>query len=161
MTVTEYNKSVDQYSDKVYRFILSNIRDEEIARDVVQDSFEKLWINHKKVDNEKCRSYLFTTVYHRMIDIIRKSKHDSDMEIQEEYHPTDQEQYSDLNEVLHNALNSLSEIQRSVVLLRDYEGYSYKEIAGITELTESQVKVYIYRARHHLRNFIGSLETVV
>ncbi|MEA3444640.1 MAG: sigma factor-like helix-turn-helix DNA-binding protein, partial [Bacteroidota bacterium] len=51
--------------------------------------------------------------------------------------------------------------QRSVVVLRDYEGYSYKEIAEITELSESQVKVYIYRARLFLKNYIGSTEAVV
>jgi len=55
----------------------------------------------------------------------------------------------------------LPEIQRSVVLLRDYEGYSYNEIAEITGLSESQVKVYIFRARTFLKNYIGSLEIVI
>jgi RNA polymerase sigma-70 factor (ECF subfamily) len=46
-------------------------------------------------------------------------------------------------------------------MLRDYEGYSYEEIASITGLTESQVKVYIFRARMFLKNYIGSIETVI
>jgi RNA polymerase sigma-70 factor (ECF subfamily) len=45
--------------------------------------------------------------------------------------------------------------------LRDYEGYSYEEIGKITGLNESQVKVYIYRARLNLKEYIGSLENVV
>ena len=44
MTVEEYNKSVDLYSDGVYRFILKNIKDEDEAKDIVQDTYEKLWI---------------------------------------------------------------------------------------------------------------------
>jgi len=46
-------------------------------------------------------------------------------------------------------------------MLRDYEGYSYQEIAEITNLSEAQVKVYIYRARLFLKKYIGSLETVI
>jgi RNA polymerase sigma-70 factor (ECF subfamily) len=62
---------------------------------------------------------------------------------------------------LDKALNTLNEIQRSVILLRDYEGYSYEEIGEITGLNESQVKVYIYRARLALKQYIGSLENVL
>jgi len=45
--------------------------------------------------------------------------------------------------------------------LRDYEGYSYDEIGDITGLNESQVKVYIYRARIFMKEYIGSLDRVV
>ena len=53
------------------------------------------------------------------------------------------------------------ETNRSVILLRDYEGYSYNEIAEITGLNEAQVKVYIYRGRLFLKKYIGSIETVI
>lgn len=72
-----------------------------------------------------------------------------------------EKQYSDLKEVLNEALNKLPEVQRSVVMLRDYEGYSYEEIGNIMELNESQVKVYIFRARTFLKNYIGSLDKVI
>ena len=55
----------------------------------------------------------------------------------------------------------MPEIQRSVVMLRDYEGYSYDEIGEICNLNESQVKVYIYRARLFLKEYIGSMERVI
>jgi len=58
-------------------------------------------------------------------------------------------------------LNTLPEIQRSVILLRDYEGYNYEEIAEVTELTLSQVKVYIFRGRQKLKEYIGSIEAVL
>ncbi len=161
MTVKEYNHCVENHADAVYRFILKNIKDEEKARDVVQDTFERLWINAKRVDGKKSKSYLFTTAYHAMIDQIRKDKRETDFETVDQSMHAHNEQYSDLKEILNEAVERLPADQRSVVLLRDYEGYSYKEIADITGLSEAQVKVYIYRARVFLKNYIGSLEQVV
>ncbi len=161
MTVTEYNKCVDIFSDNAYRFILKNIKDSDAAKDIIQDSFEKLWINAKNIDYQKAKSYLFTTAYHTMIDYIRKNKKNVDIDITRSIEFSDEKQYSDLQELLHEAVNKLPEIQKSVVMLRDYEGYSYQEIAEITNLSEAQVKVYIYRARLFLKKYIGSLETVI
>jgi RNA polymerase sigma factor (sigma-70 family) len=161
MTTAEYNQCVDDYSDGVYRFILKNMRDEEEARDVVQDSFEKMWRNVGNIEGAKAKSYLFTTAYHTMIDRIRKKKHSSDFnEITEDslFHT---EQYSDVKQVLNKALNLLPDIQKSVITLRDFEGYSYEEIGKITDLSASQVKVYIYRARLFLKEYIGSIEQVL
>ena len=75
MTVTEYNQCVELYADGVYRFILKNIRDDERARDIVQDSYTRMWEKAKTIAFEKARSYLFTTAYHTMIDAVRKDKH--------------------------------------------------------------------------------------
>jgi len=161
MNVKEYNQSVDLYSDNVFRFILKNIKDEERARDIVQDSYEKLWRNSGNVNFDKVKSYLFTTAYHTMIDVLRKDKRQTymaDHQIPEDVHD---KQYSDLAEILNIAVGRLPEIQRTVVLLRDYEGYSYQEIGDITTLSEAQVKVYIYRARVFLKNYIGKMEVVV
>lgn len=58
-------------------------------------------------------------------------------------------------------MEKLSDIQRSVLLLRDYEGYSYEEIGQITGLNESQVKVYIFRARMFMKNYLVSLDRVI
>jgi len=161
MTLDQYNKSVDQYSDNLYRFILKNIRDEDKANDVVQDSYEKLWLKVESVSFEKVKSYLFSTGYHTMIDLIRREKKLTPFDDINNEDYSHNEQFSDLNEILHKAINQLPEIQRSVVLLRDYEGYSYEEIGEITGLNESQVKVYIFRARAFLKNYIGSLERVL
>ena len=161
MTINEYNKSVNLFSDRLYRFVLKSIKDVQKAEDIVQDSYEKLWKNVENVNFEKVKSYLFTTAYHTMIDRIRKEKRSSfseDLNLQEESHENN---YSDLNEVLKEAFDRLPEIQRMVLLLRDYEGYSYKEIGELAHLSESQVKVYIYRARVFLKKYIGKIETVI
>jgi RNA polymerase sigma-70 factor (ECF subfamily) len=161
MNLKEYNQSIDLYADNVFRFILKNIRDEERARDIVQDSYEKLWRNAENVNADKVKSYLFTTAYHTMVDVLRKDKRQTyleDFRVAEETHD---QQYSDLSEILNEAVKLLPDIQRIVILLRDYEGYSYREIGDITNLSEAQVKVYIYRARVFLKNYIGKMDLVI
>jgi RNA polymerase sigma-70 factor (ECF subfamily) len=159
MTVKEYNSCVENFADGLYRFALKTLGDSDVAHDVVQDSFERLWIKHEDVNFLKAKSYLFTTAYHASIDVIRvKNRVGS---ITEAKVTSTENSYSDLQEVLHEALTKLPEIQRSVILLRDYEGYSYQEIEEITGLNESQVKVYIYRARLTLKQYIGKLEAVI
>ncbi len=161
MTVNEYNTSVNLYSDRLYRFVLKSIKDIQKAEDIVQDSYEKLWKNVENVSCEKVKSYLFTTAYHTMIDRIRKEKRSAfseDLTLTEQGHENN---YTDVKEVLKEAVTHLPEIQRMVLLMRDYEGYSYKEIGDMTNLNESQVKVYIYRARVFLKKYIGNIEVVM
>ncbi len=161
MTEREYNECVTAYSDNVYRFILKNLRHEEDARDVVQTAFEKMWRNRDEVEAGKSKSYLFTVAYHQMIDHIRKVKR---VKLQEEFNESTSVQdkpASNLKKVLERALARLSETQRSLVLLKDYEGYSYNEIGQITGLSESQVKVYLHRARVQLKEYLVKIENVI
>jgi RNA polymerase sigma factor (sigma-70 family) len=161
MTEREYNQCVNQYADNVYRFILKNLRHEEDARDVVQTAFEKMWINRAEVDSAKSKSYLFTVAYHQMIDHLRKVKRVSLKEEFKEDARISDRPVSNAKKILEEALSRLSETQRSLVLLKDYEGYSYEEIGRITGLNESQVKVYLHRARIQLKNFLVSPENVL
>ncbi|MEA3494787.1 MAG: RNA polymerase sigma factor [Bacteroidota bacterium] len=161
MTLNEYNICVDDYSDGIFRFILKNICDEDKAKDVVQDTYEKLWKKIENVNYEKVKSYLFTTAYHTMIDMIRKDKRKVNLEQANVEDMLTTDTYSDLKEILDKAVDKLPEIQKSVILLRDYEGYSYNEIAEITALNESQVKVYIYRARVFLKKHLKSIDLVI
>ena len=161
MTEREYNQCVNLYADNVYRFIFKNLGHDADAQDVVQGAFEKMWINRQQVDNDRCKSYLFTVAYHQMIDHIRKNKRISlREEFKEEVKITNRQQH-DTKRVLNEALNKLNDIQKSLVMLKDYEGYSYQEIAEITGLNESQVKVYLHRARLILREYIVKPENVI
>ncbi len=161
MTEKDYNECVTNHADNVYRFILKNIRHEEDARDIVQTAFEKLWKGRREVDAVKCRSYLFTIAYHQMIDHLRRTKKTQLRgEFREETRLADR-QTPNLKRTLELALSRLNETQRSLVLLKDYEGYSYQEIGRITGLNESQVKVYLHRARIQLKNYLVSLENII
>lgn len=161
MTVKEYNKSVDEFSDSVYRFIRGNLKDEDRSNDIIQDAFEKLWMHVTEIDYKVVKSWLFSTAYHTMIDIIRKEKRMTNLELSHENEMISGSQYSDLNEILHAAADRLPEYQKTVVMLRDYEGYSYKEIGEITGLSEAQVKINIYRGRLALKSYIGKIETLI
>ena len=161
MTEKEFNSCVNLYADNVYRFILKNLRHEEDAKDVVQASFDKMWINRDKVENERSKSYLFTVAYHQMIDLIRKNQR---VTLEEDFSSSTKstsQPHHQLKKVLNDALYRLSETQRSLVLLKDYEGYSYEEIAKITSLSVSQVKVYLHRARIQLKNYLVKPENVL
>lgn len=161
MNLNDYNSCVENHADGVYRFVLKQIKDKDIAKDIVQDSFEKMWRKIDGIDAQKAKTYLFTTAYHTLVDYTRKHSKVSkieDVDLKAHVHSN---HYSDLKEVLNRGLELLPEIQKSVLLLRDYEGYSYEEIGQITDLNESQVKVYIYRARTFLKNYIGKMEVLI
>jgi len=161
MTLSEYNTCVDLHSDGLYRFILKQIRDKDVARDIVQDTFEKMWRKVEQIEGEKAKSYLFTAGYHTLIDYTRRAKKQGSFNEVNENKLSHESNYSDLKEILNEALDKLPEIQKTVILLRDYEGYDYAEIGEITNLSESQVKVYIFRGRQFLKNYIGKMEAVI
>jgi RNA polymerase sigma factor (sigma-70 family) len=161
MTEKEYNECVNLYADNVYRFIVKNLRMEEDARDIVQTAFEKLWRNRESIENSKSKSFLFTVAYNQMIDHIRKVKR---IHLKEEFNEESKvgyQHHSIAKKTLMEALNRLNEIQRSLVMLKDYEGYNYEEIGEIMNLNASQVKVYLHRARLTLRDYLVSPENVL
>lgn len=160
MTEKEYNTSVDLHAKSLFRFIFKNLNVREDAENIVQDSFESLWLNKDKVEFSKSKSWLFTTGYRKMIDGIRKNKKIVEMPdfIKEKGNSTAQ---PDLKSIVNSALEKLPEMQKTVIMLRDYEGYDYAEIGKITNLNESQVKVYIFRARQTLKNYLVNLENII
>ncbi|MCC6372201.1 MAG: RNA polymerase sigma factor [Bacteroidia bacterium] len=161
MNLNDYNNCVDLHADGVYRFVLKHIKDTDIAKDIVQDSFEKMWRKIDSIDAAKSKTYLFTTAYHTLVDHTRKAAKSARMDEVNEREHLHNKHYSDLKEILNRGLEQLSEIQKTVLLLRDYEGYDYAEIGEITNLNESHVKVYIFRARTFLKNYIGKMEVVI
>jgi RNA polymerase sigma-70 factor (ECF subfamily) len=160
MTEKQYNELVHLYADNVFRFVVKNIRQAEDARDIVQSVYEKLWIHRDKVEPLRAKSWLFTVAYNGLIDYLRKNKRISFEESLPESVTSSGYGNKVLQEQLQAALSQLNEIQRSLVMLKDYEGYSYEEIGKITGLKESQVKVYLHRARQKLRNILVSTEQV-
>lgn len=161
MTEKEFNRCVDLYADGLYRFIIKNLKRAEDAKDVVQNSFEILWKQHDKLLFEKAKSYLFTVGYRNMIDFIRKEKRISLTDEFAEDTRTKTETHHDIKAILLKAMERLSDIQRSLIMLKDYEGYNYEEIGEITGLNSSQVKVYLHRARLKLKTYLVKMENVV
>jgi DNA-directed RNA polymerase specialized sigma24 family protein len=132
-----------------------------MAGDVVQDTFEKLWVKLEDVSGLKVKTYLFTAAYHTMMITSARNKDILKaillpcMKVRNRGNiPISLRSWNGHYRICRRT-------RKAVVMLRDYEGYSYKEIAAITKLSEAQVKVYIYRARVYLKNYIGSMEQVI
>ena len=160
MSEAEYNECVTSLADNIYRFAVKHLRNEEDARDIVQTSFERLWVNRSSVNVVTSKSYLFTIAYHLLIDHVRKHKR---IDLKDSFDETAYVTYPQNNgkKAIEMAFEQLNDLQKSLVLLKDYEGYSYEEIGKITGLNSSQVKVYLHRARTRLKEFIVRPENVI
>lgn len=159
MDAKAYNEAVTTWADSLFRFALKNVREEEEAKDVVQSAFETLWLKKEAVSMETVKSFLFTIVYRRCMDFHRKIPLQQMEVLPDENTYTVHEQI-DTKKLLAQAFEQLNARDKQLILLKDWEGYSYEEIATITSLTASQVKVYLHRARKSLKLIIEQLETV-
>ena len=160
MELSDYNTCVQQWADALYRFSYKCTGNVEDARDIVQATIEVLWQKRQDVLPEKAKAFLFQVAYRQSVDNFRKQSRITYKEEIMHNESTSQKQ-ADLKKVLDKALDRLDEQQKALVLLKDYEGYRYEEIAQITGLTETQVKVYLHRARKTLKEYLVSVETII
>ena len=156
MTTKEYNNCVRHYSDSLYRFALQFVPDTASAEDTVQESFVLLWEKIDKVEMEQAKSFLFTVTRNRMIDHIRHEqvKMQYMSEMPEPEGQTTGYRQMELKDVLRKTLAKLPAIQKEILLLRDWEGFAYKEIAEIANVSEQQVMSYLFRARVAMRKHL-------
>jgi len=153
---------VSEQSGNLFGYAIKFLRNREDAKDIVQDVFEKLWQNRKNVEVSKAKSWMFTTAHNTMINFSNKKGR---------IYLTDEMQAFDKgiapvnsfesNQVVDRAVSILPPIQKSVILLRDLEGYSYREIGSILELSDAQVKVYLFRARKKIKKQLKGLVELV
>ncbi len=161
MTIPEFNTCVDLYSDSLYRFLLKNMKDTDKANDIVQDTYEKLWQKVSETEIDNVKSYMFTIAYNLMLRQYNRSAREVELDEIEESNAIEKEKYSDLKEILNEALHRLPEKQRSAILFRDYEGYNYEEIAKIMQIDPVLVRKYIFRARVTLKKHLVSIDNVI
>ena len=161
MTPSQYNQCVHELADSLYRFAWKSIGDGEEAKDIVQQAFTVLWEKREEVPPDKGKSFLFTVAYRKCMDIHRLRVRTTGTERLDENVLSEQPKANDLKKILQQALATLDSRSRNLVLLKDYEGYSYEEIAKVTALNTTQVKVYLHRARKLLKNYLVSKEHVI
>ena len=144
----EFNITVEKHSNSLLTFAVHFLKNKEEAQDIVQDVFEKLWINREKVDTEKVKSWLFTCAHNAMLNFINKRARLTRLSDDIQNFKTEMCSFSfESKQVINHIVGILPPVQKSIILLRDMEGYSYEEIGDIMSLTPSQVKVYLFRAR--------------
>jgi RNA polymerase sigma factor (sigma-70 family) len=157
----EYNDAVKTYYSNLYRYLTKFIWDKHRVKDLIQDCYMKLWKHRENIDSSKIKSWLFTTAHNSMMDYINKSKRELvTSQIFFEDIPS-QPQTKELREIIDKAIALLPEIQRSIILLRDLEGYEYKEIGEMLEISDSQVKVYLFRGRKKVKEKLKSLNLIL
>ena|SRR6218665_4013097 len=162
MTTSEYNHCVRELADGLYRFACKSIGDCEEAKDMVQQAFTILWEKKEEVQADKGKSFLYTVTYRKCMDVHRARERLTDTEHMHENFLSQQPTTSnDLKKILQKALSLLDNQSRNLVMLKDYEGYSYEEIGKVTGLNTTQVKVYLHRARKTLKNYLVSKEHVI
>jgi len=157
LTEQEYNIAVETLSHRLFGYVFKSLRNREDSNDIVQESFMKLWINREKVETLKAKSWLFTTAHNALINFVKKSGRMSSLDALEIDRGKEDKHQFELKEIIDSALAVLPLQHKTILLLRDYEGYNYKEIGEIMKLTESQVKVYLFRARKKVKEQIKDL----
>jgi RNA polymerase sigma-70 factor (ECF subfamily) len=160
MGAHDYNRCVEEHSDALHRFVLKQLRDRDEAKDIVQESFLRLWMKLDQVQFTKARSYLFTTARNLIVDRSRRRKYVARYHGRHEDMLVTHQPKAGVKEVVDRALATLTPVQRSLVVLRDMEGHSYEDIVTLTGLEMTKVKVYLFRARKAMREYIGDLALV-
>jgi RNA polymerase sigma factor (sigma-70 family) len=157
---SEYNTSIDTYAKRIHVFVFRLVKNHEDTNDIVQDVFEKLWINRADVEVEKVKAWLFTTAYNLSLNFLKKKK---PQYLDDAYYnePFVNGRSFEVRDTLDKVMEFLPPIQKSIILLRDMEGYAYEEIAEILHLSESQVKVYLFRGRQRVKNILKDLTVLV
>ena len=152
MTDKEYNTRVRPWADDAMRFAIRCGGQRGDCEDAVQEALAALWVHRREVPQEKGKSYLLSSTYRILMSAMRhesvKQRHASDMQPPATTPP---DTSFDLREAIERSLQHLPELQRAILQLRDVEGYSYREIGETLSLSDSQVQVYLFRARVTMR----------
>ncbi len=154
-----YQQAIDQHRHRVLSFARYSLRVREDAEDVTQEVFIKLWQHWQKIDHEKLGAWLMRVAHNSVIDHVRKQRPqqtnlDQYAEVEDqvgEESDAAQLDQQHFKSQLQTAIKSLEDPFRSIVIMRDIQGMSYEDIQGSLELSASQVKVYLHRARRKLR----------
>ena len=158
MNRKEYNQVVQLHSDNLFRYAVKLTGERHKAQDLVQDGYLKLWENRGKVPVEAGKAYLFRVIYNGMVDRYRKEKRiDYRDQLPDSKSFVHSNNWDD-KDFIEIAFSQLPKAKRSILMLRDYEGYSYEEIGEIMSMNLSQVKVNIFRSRKKIKEIIDRLE---
>jgi len=168
-----YRILVEQYQGRIYSMVLGMVKDEEHAWDITQDSLIKAF---KKLDSFRIDSSFYTWLYriasNSAIDYLRKAKRRRTEEFDDGIGAKDQAgmidpmysttspakdlERSQLKDRIFEAMQHISPEQRQIVLLREVEGYSYKEISETMDIPEGTVMSRLFYARRKLQELLRS-----
>ncbi|MEZ5492564.1 MAG: sigma-70 family RNA polymerase sigma factor [Gammaproteobacteria bacterium] len=155
--LAEYKQAITQHRQRIFSFAYYSLRAREDAEDITQDVFIRLWQHWRKIDHDRMGAWLMRVAHNSVIDHLRRHKNDQqrvDMPETLEDAVAVQDpglESEQFREHLETAISTLPDPHRSIVIMRDIQGLSYLEIEQSLNLSQSQVKVYLHRARRQLR----------
>lgn len=150
-----FNQLFHRYERKVYLYCMRVLLDDDMARDAFQEAFMKLYEHRASYDGRNFMVWFFTIVRNVCLNMRRNKKTTVPFETSR----ANESHTEFVDVVLHDqiviALNQLPVDYREAIVLYEYDGYSYQEIAGITGATIATIKIRIYRARKLLRTLLS------
>lgn len=155
----------ERYNRSLFRFFYRMTSDGPLSEDLVQSVFERmLKYRSTYTGSGTFTTWMFSIARNALIDHYRKNKrHNDTVDLDEERIGFDPPEYVEMDEhtrrkkILEKALNKLDPEKKEVVLLSRYEGLKYSEIAEIQNVTESAIKVRMFRAMNDLKDYVTTL----
>lgn len=166
MDVSRFKAEVLPLKNKLYRFALNIVRDEELAKDVVQECLIKVWEKRSDVDQiQNLEAWCMQITRNKALDKLR-SKHVKKTDLFEVEFDTRKErdtpfvvtEREDLMSRIKDLIEALPSRQREVMQLRDIEGLSYKEVAENLDIDINLVKTNLFRARRKLKESLMKVD---
>lgn len=157
------------YEKQVYNIAFQYLKNQESAKDVSQEIFIKVYKSINKF-NEKSKfsTWLYRITVNTCLDHIRKNKHivtevsyqiDENRDINSDnLNPEAEILNKEKKEILYNSINQLKKEYKTFIILRDIQGFSYKEISNITQTSIGTVKSSLSRAREKLKTMLNDTE---
>ena len=156
-----FRTTVLPLSDKLFRLALRITMNRAEAEDVVQDTLLKVWEHRsewEQIDN--LEAFAIAICRNRALDIQKRAGRNTE-NLDEMAHfsnqtPHEQLVASEQISLVRRLMDALPEVQRTIMLLRDIEGKTYQEIAAMLGISETQVKVYLHRARTKIKDKLNN-----
>jgi RNA polymerase sigma-70 factor, ECF subfamily len=155
MESAQFKKQILGMSDKLFRLAKSMLRDDDAAKDAVQDLNMKLWEKRDVLDEVlNISAFTMQSMRNRCLDIIRQTHIPDELDsnlMSNEMNPYQRAEQSDMVKKIKMLIDRLPEMQRTAIRLRDVEEMEIREIAEIMEISESAVSANLSRARQRIR----------
>ncbi len=158
MDVRQFQYQILCHSDKSYRMALSILKNESSAKDALQELMMRLWEKRDQLEAiANHQAFILASMRNLCLDMIRKSVHMLEIPADTEYNapsPYQQAEQTDTINHISSMIDTLPEMQRTILRMKDVEGMELEEIARIMSMTENAVTVNLSRARKKLRDMI-------
>jgi len=159
-----FRTTVLPLSDKLFRLALRITMNRAEAEDVVQDTLLKVWEHREEWEQiNNLEAFAIATCRNRALDVMKRAGRNAE-KLDEMAHfssqtPQEQLEANEQISLVNRLMDDLPEVQRTIMLLRDIEGKTYQEIAQTLDISETQVKVYLHRARTKIKERIWTINT--